>query len=172
MRLFLLLSCICFVTPVFAGVTFISPEKFVSQSFSGQPPKPKILWLTGKYKPTVKAILGHKYPALRIRYWGKGHRTVWILEETGKEKPITTGIVINDDKIEKIKILVYRESRGSEVRYDFFTDQFVDSQLLKDNQLSTDIDGISGATLSVSAIKRLARLALYFHQNTPFAGTE
>ncbi|HFE38290.1 MAG TPA: FMN-binding protein [Gammaproteobacteria bacterium] len=165
---------VCFlyliVTSAYAEVTFISPEKFVSQSFSGNPPKAKMFWVTRKYKPTIKRILGHKYPALRIRYWGKNNRTVWILEETGKEKPITTGIAINHNQIERISILIYRESRGSEVKYDFFTNQFIHGKLRKDNHLNKNIDGISGATLSVSAITRLARLALYLHSQTRFAG--
>lgn len=156
-------------SPAAASEAATSPQVFVSDSFSGDPPKPKIFWLTKKYKPDVKKILGHKYPALRLRYWGKQARTVWILEETGKEKPITTGIVINNDRIEKIKILIYRESRGFEVKYDFFTNQFVNLGLTKGNELSDHVDGISGASLSVSAIKRLAKLALYFHQNTKFS---
>ncbi len=155
--------------PVAAKVTSVSAEAFVAKSFGGNPPKPKVFWLTKKYKPEVKKILGHKYPALRIRYWGKGARTVWILEEKGKEKPITTGIVINNNRIEQIKILTYRESRGGEVRHEFFTNQFVGMGLRENSKLAGHIDGISGATLSVSAITRLARLALYLHQQTRFS---
>ncbi len=82
------------------------------------------------------------------------------MEEIGKERPITTGIVIDQDKIELVRILIFRESRGWEVRYPFFTDQFKEVRLINKNMLDTPIDGISGATLSVNAVTKLARLAL------------
>jgi hypothetical protein len=103
---------------------------------------------------------------LRIRYWGEGSRTAWVLEEIGKVKPITVGLVINDDRLEKIRVLAFRESRGWEVRYPFFTDQFTGIGLNDDKQLNRSIDGISGATLSVRALEKLARLALYLHSRT------
>ncbi|WP_069472977.1 FMN-binding protein [Candidatus Marithrix sp. Canyon 246] len=74
---------------------------------------------------------------------------VWILEEIGKKKPITTGIVINKGRIERFKVLIFRETRGWEVCYPFFTNQFKGNSL---NNFS-HIDGISGATLSVRALK-------------------
>jgi Na+-transporting NADH:ubiquinone oxidoreductase subunit NqrC len=74
------------------------------------------------------------------------------------------GIVVNDNKIERINILIFRESRGWEVRYPFFTEQFTSATLTSKYQLDKGIDGISGATLSVNAVKKLAALALFFHQ--------
>ena len=71
------------------------------------------------------------------------------------------GIVVDDGRIERVKVLVFRESRGWEVRHDFFTDQFRQVSLTEDRELDRHIDSISGATLSVHAITRLARLALF-----------
>ena len=76
-------------------------------------------------------------------------------------KPITTGFVIDNGQIERVAILIYRESRGWEVRYPFFTDQFIGAVVDGDYRLDRSIDGISGATLSVVALTRLRRLALY-----------
>ena len=129
--------------------------------FDGEVPAPKVLWLKGDLKKQVAAILGHRYPSLRIRFWQRGSRTAWILEEVGKEQPITTGIVVDQGRIERIKVLIFRESRGWEVRYPFFTDQFRGASLNERLELDRDIDGISGATLSVRALERLARLALF-----------
>lgn len=98
---------------------------------------------------------------LRQRYWQEGEKTVWILEEIGKEEPITAGFVIDQSKVSQVSVLTYRESRGWEVRYPSFLKQFVNAVLNEDLQLSQSIDGISGATLSVSAMKKMARLALY-----------
>lgn len=104
-----------------------------------------------------------------MRYWGEKHRTAWILEEIGKERPITVGLVIDNGRLETVKVLVFRESRGWEVRYPFFTDQFNGARLTNEHGLDRSIDGISGATLSVRALKKLARLALFLHNQTPMA---
>jgi len=48
---------------------------------------------------------------------------------------------------------------------DFFTRQFVGLSLQPPkSQLSENIDGITGATLSVKAVKKTARFALFLHQ--------
>jgi len=70
--------------------------------------------------------------------------------------------VTADNAIQDVKVLVFRESRGWEVKYPFFTDQFNQVQLNNEKELNKHIDGISGATLSVNALRKLARLALYF----------
>ena len=165
MRVFLIIPItLLVVTTVWARGVYQEPEQFIQETFSNNPPPTKIFWLTRDIRATVKNILGHKLNVLRIRYWDDNNRTAWILEEIGKDKPITTGIVIKQGKIERIKVLIFRESRGWEVRYPFFTDQFAGLSLQTDKSLSRYIDGISGATLSVRALKKLARLALYLDQ--------
>ncbi|RMD70411.1 MAG: FMN-binding protein, partial [Gammaproteobacteria bacterium] len=138
------------------------PQAFLKETF-GEVPKPRLLWITKDLKKGIRDILGHDLGVLRLRYWQEGKRTAWILEEIGKEEPITVGIVVNGGRIERIKVLAFRESRGWEVRYPFFTDQFKGAGLDKDKALDRPIDGISGATLSVRALKKLARLALFLH---------
>jgi hypothetical protein len=141
-----------------------SADDFLNDSFDNNIPEASLVWLTSAIRPTVEKILGHKPNALRIRYWKKAARTAWILEEIGKEKPITTGIVINQGKIERVKVLVFRESRGWEVRHAFFTDQFKGASINNEQRLNKTIDGISGATLSVRALRKLSRLALFLDQ--------
>jgi hypothetical protein len=149
--------------------TYQEPEDFLRETFSGAPPKPETLWLKGDVKEAVTAILGHRYNALRIRYWGKDRRTAWILEEIGKDQPITTGIIVNAGKLETVRVLIFRESRGWEVRHPFFTDQFTGAGLTDGQRLDHKIDGISGATLSVRALEKLARLALFLHSRTAYS---
>jgi hypothetical protein len=100
---------------------------------------------------------------MRLRYWQQDNETVWILDEIGKEAPITVGIHIKDHAIVRTKVLVYRESRGDEVRHDFFTDQFKSAKLDDQTQLDQHIDGITGATLSVRALTKLSRIALWLN---------
>lgn len=142
---------------------YLAPEAFLAEAFGGDVPAPRKLWITRDLKPAVADIMGHDLGALRVSYWARGRRTAWILEEIGKVHPITTGLVVDDGRIATIRVLIYRESRGWEVRYPFFTDQFLGARLEGDLGLDRGIDGISGATLSVNALTRLARLALYLH---------
>lgn len=140
----------------------LSPKRFVADAFKDGPEAASDrLWITSDVRPAIKSILGHDYPALRLRYWQRGTRTAWILEEIGKVKPITTGIVIDEGKISSLHVLVYRESHGWEVKHRFFTDQFRGAQLTSKLELDQPIEGIAGATLSVNALRKLGRLGLY-----------
>jgi FMN-binding domain len=162
-----LLAAVLWLAPCLArGEVYQTPDAFLSETFAQRIPKPKIVWLTGEVKRQVRAILNHDYASLRVRYWSRAGRSAWILDEVGKDLPITTGIVIGAKGIERLQILEFRESRGWEVRYPFFTEQFAHAGLTSEQRLDTDIDGISGATLSVGAVERLARMALYLHRET------
>ena len=142
---------------------YLAPEAFLAEAFDGDVPEPGKLWITKDVKAGAAAIMGHDLGALRVGYWTRGTRSAWILEEIGKVHPITTGLVVDDGAIARIQVLIYRESRGWEVRYPFFTDQFLGARLTVNHRLDRGIDGISGATLSVDALTRLARLALFLH---------
>ena len=157
--LFGLYSNVCF-----AGGVYQEPDEFIKETFPDGAYEKKVIWPDKTLRHEMAEILGHKYKGLRIRYWIHGTKTAWILDEIGKDKPITTGIVVNDGRIERIRVLVFRESRGWEVRYNFFTKQFDDLQLTDNNELSSTIDNISGATLSVRALSKQARLALLLHR--------
>ncbi len=147
-------------SPACAVDVFMEPDRFLSEVFEGAAPPTSFLWLKGDVKAEAAKILGRKPGGLRMRYWRDAERTVWILEEIGKTQPITTGISVKSGEIERLQVLIYRESHGWEVRYPFFTDQFRGMKLDEDYSLSERVDGISGATLSVRALTKLARLAL------------
>lgn len=161
-----LIACVLAAPAPAADEVYQSPDVFVAESFGEETPEAKVLWLTKPVKEGVKAILGHDYPALRIRYWAGDSRTVWILEEIGKVKLITAGIVVDQGRIERLKVLIYRESHGWEVKHPFFTDQFHEAGLDEKRRLDRKIDGIAGATLSVNALKKLAALALFLDQQS------
>ena len=147
-----------------AGGVYQEPDAFIAEVFADNPPKAEVIWPDTELKAQIKEILGHDYKGLRIRYWKRDKRTAWILDEIGKDKPITTGFVINNGRIERVRVLVFRESRGWEVRHSFFTDQFANAALDDDAQLDSTIVNISGATLSVRAVTKLARVALLLDQ--------
>ena len=143
--------------------TYMAPTDFVKQAFNGNVPSAQLLFLGAQARTQLAAILAHEPKAKRLRYWQTGDKSVWILEEVGKTKSITAGFVINDGKIEKVQVLIFRESRGWEIRYPFFTNQFVGAALKANHKLDQTVDGISGATLSTRAMTKMGRVALYLH---------
>ena len=128
----------------------------------------KTLWINKEQREQIEAILGRSFSTFRIRYWGEEGRTGWIFEEIGKELPITVAVVIEEEKIIDLTVMEFRESRGGEVVYPFFTGQFLSAKLEAGETFGLDknIDGITGATLSVRALKKIATLALYCDQQT------
>lgn len=126
------------------------------------------LWLNAEIKEQIRQDFDYEILRMRLRYWRHNLSSAWILEEVGKEKPITFGIIIEDDKIVDVEILAYRESRGGEIQYPFFRQQFYGLGLQTENdspELSGSIDGITGATLSVRAMKKVAKVALFLHKH-------
>ena len=137
------------------------PSDFIKSAFGGKIPPTSVISITGEVKSRTKKIMAHDYRESRVRYWKQGKRSVWILEEIGKTKPITTGFIVENGQIKSVKILIYRESHGWEVSKPFFTKQFSRATLKSGDQLSKSIKNVAGATLSVRAVSKLSRLALY-----------
>ncbi len=155
---------VCIANTVTAAESvYQAPEDFLVTTF-GTTPEPQRITLSGDLGKKVKKILGHRYKKIRIPYWQDGCRSAWILEEIGKERYITTGFVINSQGLEKVKVLIFRESRGWEVKHDYFGKQFIHAKLTKKHKLDKRIDNISGATLSVNAVTNISRMALLLHE--------
>jgi hypothetical protein len=119
----------------------------------------------------VESVLGHRFAMLRVRYWYDGDTTAWILDEIGKEEPITIGVTVGGGAVDMVRVLEFRESRGFEVRYPFFTDQFSGATLGNDRTIDKHIDGITGATLSVRAVNGVVKMALILHEETGVGAT-
>lgn len=165
MRVALFMTMAMLAINTLARDVYQQPRAFLRETFGGNIPEPKVLWITQPIQERVRKILGHKLDALRVRYWSSDDKTAWVLEQIGKEKPITAGFVVSQGRIERTRVLIFRESRGWEIRYPFFTDQFRDARLEQNLTLDRPIDGISGATLSVRAMRNMARLALYLDRH-------
>jgi hypothetical protein len=165
-RFLVLLPAVLLPVIAAADTVYETQTQFVNRAFNGSPPDARVIWLSGGIRQSVKQLLGHDYPALRLRYWCLPERTAWVLEEVGKELPITVGVVVDHHQIESLRVMVYRENRGGEVSTPAFTDQFNGAALNAEKALGKEIDGITGATLSVRALTRLAAMALYLHEQS------
>lgn len=161
LKILLALSVALSLPLALARDSHIEPGEFLDRVFAGNLPASNTVWISGEKKEIVEGILGHRPDFLRVRYWGDGDRSAWIVDEIGKTEPITIGVVVTGKQIEEIKVLAFRESRGWEIKYEFFTRQFDGVQIRDRQRLSRSIDGITGATLSVKAMTNVSRLVLY-----------
>ena len=150
-----------------ATTVYQKPSDFIKGACGGKIPPTRAIDLTAAHQARIKRLLGHSYRPSRVRYWTSGRRMVVILDEIGKTQPITTGFVVNGGTIEQVKVLIYRETIGDEVRRESFTRQFRGATLGGSGKLSRRIHNIAGATLSVNALRKLARVALYLDQVRP-----
>ena len=164
MKRILLIIAVFFFQAASAKGVYQTPEAFLNHAFNGNFPPLSSVWLTKEKKQAITDILQHNPSFIRVKYWQNGSKTAWILDEIGKEKPITVGVIVETGKIQQLKVLSFRESRGWEVKHAFFTRQFDNIGINDKQQLDKPIDGISGATLSVRALKKIARIALYLEQ--------
>lgn len=162
----LLLVVLLLGRAAFAQGSYQTPEAFVAEAFGSKPPAAQQLWLSGTTGESYRAIMGEAPRRLRLHYWREGVKDVWVLEAIGKEQPITAGFIVESGAITLAKVLVFRESRGWEIRHPFFTRQFSGARLNAEQGLDRNIDGISGATLSVRAMVRMSRLALFLSRHS------
>jgi len=166
LRLVIPLLVWCLSSLATADTVYQKPEEFLHEIFGVTSPAPQFIWLDAKLQQSLTQVLGHAYPQLRIRYWRNNGRTVWILDDIGKEFPITAGFVVADDKVAVARVLIYRETRGDEIHIPAFLKQFVGLHIAND-KLEGRVDGITGATLSVNAMKNMAHAALLLNRIAP-----
>jgi FAD:protein FMN transferase len=84
-----------------------------------------------------------------------------IANEIGKDQFITFIVGIRPDfKVQRVALMVFRESRGWEVDDPRFTDQFRGKSVKDRLVVSSDIEAVTGATLSSRAFCRGTKKAL------------
>jgi len=152
------LACLAGQLAFAADTIYQSPADFFTDNLPGC--RQKALWLKSEVKSEIEQLLDHPFSGVRVRFCQQGGKTAWILDEIGKTEPITSGIIVDQGKVEQVRVLVFRESRGSEVHRGVFTRQYENAALDSENRLDRHIDGITGATLSVYALNRQVKLAL------------
>lgn len=141
-----------------AEIIYQSAADFLDENLPGC--ENQALWLKSDAKAKIEELLDRPFPGVRVRYCESGGKTAWILDEIGKTEPITSGVVVNEGRVECLRVLVFRESRGGEVHREAFVRQYEQAVLDSKSRLDRNIDGITGATMSVNAVNQQARLAL------------
>ena len=139
---------------------------YVKSFFGGDTPKKYTVWVIGDLRDDINQVInGADSTPVRYRYWRKDARTLWVLDSVARTMPITAGVVGENDKIVDISVLIYRETRGHEIQNRVHRAQYYDAAITERNTLDKPINGISGSTLSVNSLKRMARIALLLHND-------
>src|SRR5881396_3255497 len=96
-----------------------------------------------------------------------------VMNETGKSEPITFMVVMNPEhRVVDVLVMVFRESRGAEIREKRFLRQFQGKKSADPITINNDIVNYSGATLSSKAITRGVKRALgLFNHFYPVSGS-
>lgn len=84
----------------------------------------------------------------------------------GKELPITFIVIFNrDGKIRLTDVVKYREPYGGAVQSEAWTSQFKGKDNISGYKIGKDIDGITGATISVKSVTAgVHKLSLLYHE--------
>ncbi len=171
-RRFLAACVLLFATQQVCAKVYLSADEFVDQvvRLNDEPVRFKnsTLWLNQSIQSEIKAILDRPYAKLRLRYKisesQQSPTTIWFLDEIGKERPISFAVAVKNQQIIQIKVLEFRESRGYEIHIPAFSQQFDNIGVDQEGRLNRNIDGITGATMSVNAMKKISRVALLLHE--------
>ena len=126
-------------------------------------PSHSYIIINEEIQDNIKKILKDTYHLPIIKYWKAGNKVGFVLEAIGKHEFITTGYIVENNKIIDAKVLVYRENYGYEIEHDYFLDQIRGNSIKKNGKLVKSIANISGATLSVKAMRKLSKLSLYLY---------
>ena len=146
---------------------YLTEEQALKLLFpKSQQVRAETLRLTPDQKTRIQEKIGWKFPEESFRAFkaesnGKVDGYAVIQETIGKHRPITYIVgVTPDGKVSDIEILVYRESKGSEVRMKRFNSQYEGKTPLDPIRINKDIINITGATMSVRSVSAGVKRAL------------
>ena len=164
MKIFTILFSILFSVSVSASDEILKRDNFLKSSLGvSTVPMHSYVILKDDIESGVSKILGDSYHLPVIKYWKVGNKIAFVLEAIGKHEFITTGFVVENNQISDVKVLVYRENYGYEIKYDYFLDQIKGNKTQANGKLVKRLANISGATLSVNSMRRLSKLSLFLY---------
>lgn len=128
-----------------------------------------------KQRDRIKARLGYTPAKATYTFFvalteDKVDGYAFVDEELGQHMPITYGVKFSPaGAVEDMEIMVYRESRGDEVRDLRFRKQFVGRTGHDAIRLNRDVVAISGATISSNSMAvGVRRAVILFEECVPY----
>ena len=144
--------------------------------------KKDLLKIPTDKKVTIEERIGWKFPEEAFEvYIGETSTQVdgyaFVQNTIGKHKPMTYMVGVDArGRVSNVELLVFRESRGSEVRTKRFNVQYEGKTVSDPVRLNKDIINISGATMSVrsmtAGIKRVLVLVDEFYLRPAGIGSD
>jgi len=126
----------------------------------------EVITLSPDQKQLIEERIGWHFPETTFDCFigeTKGKIDGWaIMQHTiGKHKPMTYMVGVDPSgEVNNVEVLVYRESRGSEVRTKRFNYQYQGKTSYHPIRINRDIINISGATMSVRSMSAGVKRAL------------
>ena len=125
-----------------------------------------IITLNREKKSLIEERIGWKFPEQSFEVYigetgGQIDGYAVVQNTIGKHKPMTYMVgVDNEGAVSDVELLVFRESRGSEVRKKRFNAQYEGKTVLDPVRINKDITNITGATMSVRSMSAGIKRAL------------
>lgn len=122
--------------------------------------------LTPEQKDCIEKRIGWKFPETSFMFFvGKTQGTIdgyaTIQNTIGKYRPMTYMVGITPaGKVSQVEMLIYRESRGAEIRKPRFMYQYKGKESDDPIRINRDIINITGATMSVRSASAGVKRAL------------
>ena len=157
---------------------YLTPEEAAKLMFSSSDHiRQEILTLSPQQKADIEQRIGWHFPETTFESFigeTNGQIDGWALIQNtiGKHKPMTYIVGVDPDgEVTNVEVLVFRESRGSEVRKKRFNYQYQGKTPYDPIRINRDIINISGATMSVrsmsAGVKRALVLVEELYLKTP-----
>ena len=159
-----------FISLTFSGPIQEASETYILKQF---PKDIKIkmhtLPINKKIKSTVQNQAKQKFYRDKLYYWNITNNDTTIAyafldNVKGKSMPITFMVIMNlDGSIKNSAIIKYREAYGGEIGNKRWLQQFIGKNNDSKYEIRKEIDGITGATISVHSVsKGIRKIAILY----------
>ncbi len=146
---------------------YLTPEDAAKLTFpESDSIRLEVITLTQDQKRLIEERIGWQFPELTFDCFigetnGKIDGWAFIQHTIGKHKAMTYMVGVDPDgEVTNVEVLVYRESRGSEVRKKRFNYQYHGKTIEDPIRINRDVLNISGATMSVRSMSAGVKRAL------------
>ncbi len=146
---------------------YLTPEEAAKLMFPDSDSiRSEVITITEDQKRRIEERIGWHFPETTFDCFigetkGKLDGWAFIQNTIGKHKPMTYMVGVDPEgEVSNVEILVYRESRGSEVSKKRFNYQYQGKTMHDPIRINRDVINISGATMSVRSMSAGVKRAL------------
>ena len=146
---------------------YLTPEEAAKLTFPDSDSiRLEVITLNENQKRLIEERIGWQFPESTFDCYigesnGKIDGWAFVQNTIGKHKPMTYMVGVDPDgEITNVEVLVYRESRGSEVGKKRFNYQYQGKTIDDPIRINRDVINISGATMSVRSMSAGVKRAL------------